>query len=168
VSINLPDLPAAVEAYVRKEVTVSMSHVTPLDGSVLNTNDKFKFSVTAKNAPAPNGIALANVRYMVSVDPASGAKVQVPSGGTAIDGHGQPLNPDDNVTFFNFNPSGDDESSYLRVGQANSLAVTGQAGPNPGTIAISARIQADPDIDALFPRNYESASGDRGFPVTAT
>jgi hypothetical protein len=167
VSINLPDLPAAVEAYVRKEVTISVSHATPLKGDVVNANEEFKFSVTAKNTPAPNGIALANVRYVVSVDPASGAKVRVPSGGTAIDGQGHPINPNSDVTFFNFDPSGDGDSSYLDVGQAHSLAVTGTAGPNPGIIPISARIQADPDINALFPRNYESAPGNKGIPVTS-
>jgi len=153
VPINLPDLPQAVVAYITSRVTVTVGAVVPTTGQVLNPGETFTFRVTAHNAPAPNGIALTNVRYRVSVNPASGATIRVPSAGTAIDGHGQPIAPNSNVVFFNFNPSGEDPS-YLQIGEADSLPpITGTAGPNPGLITITARIEADPDINALFPRN---------------
>lgn len=166
--INLPDLPQAVIAYITSRVTVTVGAVVPTTGQVLNPGETFTFRVTASNAPAPGGIALTNVRYRVSVNPASGARIRVPGAGTAIDEHGQPIAPNSNVVFFNFNPSGEDPS-YLQIGETDSLPpITGTAGPNPGLITITARIEADPDINSLFPRNFPSSAGSRNVSVVGT
>jgi hypothetical protein len=166
VPINLPDLPQAVRAYLDTRVTVTVSALTPT-GQVINPGETFTFSVTATNASAPNGgIALTNVRYQVSVVNASVARIRVPSTGTAIDAQGQPIAPNSEVGFFTFNPSGEDPS-YLQIGETDSLSLTGRAGPSPagGSTSIRARIQADPDINALFPRNENSTQGSRNVSV---
>lgn len=168
-AVNLPDLPQAVRAYLDTKVTVTVSALTPV-GQVINPGETFTFSVTATNASAPNGgIALTNVRYQVSVGNANVARIRVPSTGTAIDAQGQPIAPNSEVGFFTFNPSGPDPS-YLQIGEADALTLTGRAGTNQagGTTTITARIQGDPDINALFPRNENSAAGTRGVSVAGT
>jgi hypothetical protein len=167
--INLPDLPQAVRAYLDTRVAVTVSALTPT-GQVINPGETFTFSVTATNASAANGgVALTNVRYQVSVGNANVARIRVPSTGTAIDGQGLPIAPNSEVGFFTFNPSGVDPS-YLQIGEGDSISLTGRAGTSQagGTTTITARIQADPDINALFPRNENSTAGTRNVSVVGT
>jgi hypothetical protein len=169
-AVNLPDLPQAVRAYLDTKVTVTVSALTPSVGQFVNPGETFTFNVTATNASAPNGgIALTNVRYQISVGNANIVRIRVPNTGTAIDAQGQPIDPNSEVGFFTFNPSGDDPS-YLQIGETDSLSLTGRAGPNSagGTTTIVARIQGDPDINALFPRNENSTSGTRSVSVAGT
>jgi len=166
-AINLPDLPHAVNAYLDTKVKVTVRDIHPSSGSgtVINPNDTFTFNVHVANASAANGgVALTNLRYQVSIHPATGshedASIQVPSGRTAIDGSGHPIGVGTFVKFFTFNPSGD-VPSYLDVGGVHAIQITGKASPGAagGNAIITANIQADPDINALFPRNGNSTGG---------
>jgi hypothetical protein len=166
-TINLPDLPQAVRAYLDTKVAIQVSEFTPAAGDSINPGETFTFSVRVTNASAANGgVALTNVRYHVLVSNAN-VTVRVPTGGSSLDGSGQPIEANDDVRFFNFNPAGNLGLSYLQLGETQSLMVTGTAGTNPagGTSAITARIEADPDINALFPRNETTPTAFRNISV---
>jgi hypothetical protein len=166
-AINLSDLRQAVIDYLNNKVTVVVSQLTPASGNVIGPGEKFTFSVTVTNASAANGgIALNNVRYVVSVGNANVATIRVPSDGTALDGAGHPINANADVGFFNYDPSGDD-LSYLQIGESDSIRLSGTAGTNSagGNTTITARILADPDIYELFPRNERSTAGIRTVSV---
>jgi hypothetical protein len=103
--------------------------------------------VTAANAAADNGgVALTNVRYQVWVNSFSGVKIVVPSAGSSIDGHGQPIAANSEVEFFSFKPA-DSDLCYLQAGESDSFLVTGVAPPGPTSFIVTARIQGDPDIN---------------------
>jgi hypothetical protein len=162
VSINLPDLRQAVLAYLASKVTVTVEDPVPTDGTKINPKESFNFKVRARNAPAPDGIQLTNVRYQVSVpdksDHTGGATVRVPPFGTALDGEGHRIDVGKFVPFFEWNPTGPDHST-LEVGEEDAPALTGKVGPRAGTFKIKARILADPDLGWLFPRNFRSTEG---------
>jgi hypothetical protein len=162
VAINLPDLPRAVRDYLDNKVIVTIDLKQDVS-QVLNPGEPCYILVSVKNASAANGgIALANVRYQVSVANPDVVKFFVPplSRGTTIDGQGHPIAADALVGFFTFDPT-DADQSYLRIGEATSIRFNGRTGPNSagGSTSITARIQADPDINALFPRNENSSAG---------
>jgi hypothetical protein len=166
-SINLPDLPQAVRAYLNGKVTVTVSSLTPASGSSINPGETFSFSVNVSNASGANGgIALTNVRYQIRVANPNVIRIRVPSAGTSLDSSGQPIAANSEVGFLEFNPSSPD-TSYLQIGETDSLSFTGRAGSNQqgGSTTISAKILANPDINALFPRNEDSTAVTRSVTV---
>jgi hypothetical protein len=172
VAINLPDLPQAVRAYLDTKVNVTVE-LRPDNGPIVNQGEGCHILVNVRNASAGDGgIALTNVRYQVSVKDPTLAKFFVPgqSAGTAIDEHGQPLAAGALVGFFNWNPS-DPDQSYLRIGEDTSPGIrfNGKVGAGAAgfTVLISARILADPDLNALFPRNENSTWGTTAVDVVA-
>jgi hypothetical protein len=170
-TINLPDLPQAVRLYLDTKVSVSVGTIFPAGGTNVTPGETFFFRVTVTNATAVNGgIALSNVRYQIRVLNPSVATLQVPpsSVGSAIGGGGSALNPGDFVGFFELNPSSTD-LSYLEIGESPPDGITfhGKAGSGSagGTTTITARILANPDINALFPQNENSGTATRDLPV---
>jgi hypothetical protein len=166
-SINLPDLPQAVRAYLNGKVTVTVSALTPASGASINPGETFTFKVRVDNAPAASGgILLTNVRYSIRVANSNVIKIRVPSTGTSLDGSGNPIAVGTEVGFFEFNPASPDISS-LQIGETDELTFAGKAGAGQagGSTTISAKILADPDINALFPRNEDSTTATRSVTV---
>jgi hypothetical protein len=167
-AINLPDLPQAVRAYLDGKVTVTVSAPTPSGGTHIGPGETFTFRVNVVNASAANGgILLTNVRYSIRVEHPNVLKIKVPTTGSSLDGSGAPIDSgDDPVGFLEFNPFSSDLST-LQIGETDGFTFTGIAGKNlaGGTTAITAKILADPDINALFPRNEDSTSGTRNVEV---
>jgi hypothetical protein len=103
---------------------------------------------------------------MGGVDPSANlrSRVIVPGGGESLDAHGQSIQVGTEVEFFTFNPA-DPDLSYLRPGESHSLTFTGVRQEGIGEIGIAASILADPDINALFPRNFKSSVTTRGYQI---
>lgn len=159
-TINLADLPMAVRSYLdnKVQVTVELKQDT---GNVLNPGEACHILVSVKNAAASSGgIALTNVRYQLAVRDPAMVKFFAPPRGKSIDIQGQPIAVDTLVGFFTYNPD-DANQSYLSVGETNVIRFNGRTGGTPagGSTTISVRIQADPDINAIFPRNENSTAG---------
>lgn len=154
--VTLGELRQAVINYLDNNVTISISEPVRTDGT------EFKFTVTVTNASAAEGgVGLTNVRYLIQVrGPGSplNAGIQVPSGGSSTGPHGESLDRNSWVEFFNFDPS-DADLSYLQIGESQSISFTGSASFGNPNFALIARIQADPDLNSVFPRNYISAEG---------
>jgi hypothetical protein len=166
-AINLQDLPKAVRAYLDEKVTVTISDPTPSGGTFIEPDETFTFRVDVFNASAANGgIPLINVRYSIRVEHPDVLKIHVPTTGSSLDGSGHTIAPGTEVGFFEFNPDSP-ASSTLQVGEADGLNFRGKAGPNRagGSTRIQAKILADPDINALFPRNEDSSPGIRSVTV---
>jgi hypothetical protein len=161
VNVTLGDLRHAVISYLTSKVSVSISSPVPTGQGL-----EFNFTVTVANTSEANGgVGLTNVRYQVEVETvASGiARILVPDGGSSIGPHGEPLNARSWVEFFNFDPS-DTDLSYLQMGESHSLTFTGYVGQASETgFNLIANIQADPDINSVFPRNFTSSKGEISF-----
>ncbi|WP_448640764.1 hypothetical protein [Geodermatophilus sp. URMC 63] len=166
-ALNLSDLPQAVKAYLNDKVTVTVSPPKPDNGESINPGETFKFTVTVTNAPADNGgIALSNVRFSIRVANPDVIKIRVPTNGSATDISGDPIAAGSEVGFLLFDPTSSDVST-LRVGETDTFTFTGRAGSGTesGSTTITARILADPNIDALFPRNGSSSTSTQSIAV---
>jgi len=154
-SINLKDIPDAVQAYLNTKVTVTITTLGV--GTSINPGEGFGVSVRATNADAANGgVALKNVKYRIAMADASVAKLTVPTGGTATDLAGTPLTAGTKVGAMIFAPSG--AAASLGVGDSDSVSFDGTAGNSSvgGTTTIQARIIADVDQDKLFPKGEDT------------
>ena len=152
-AINLSELPAAMIQYLLTKVDIDITVEDLIPGPPINPGDTFNIRMRVKNASSTDdGIALTNVRYELSMSTKGIAQIRVPGAGTAIDGSGNPIPANTWVEFLTFNPSAPDPS-YLSVGESDSLLFAGRA-IAVGFTQIRTRIQADPDINALFPRNH--------------
>lgn len=160
-AVNLIDIRTAVQNYLNTSVSVSISALVPDVPSTINRNEEFTFSVTATNAPAPNGISLVNVRYHVRVANSSVAKLIVPATVTARSGASATstlLVAGALVSQMFLFPA----DNSLTVGDSDTVAgLKGKAGGAVGTTQILFDIFADPDLDFLFPKNENS-------PITVT
>jgi len=166
-AINLPDLPQAVRTYLNSKVTVTVSPPTPSSGTSIGPEETFTFRVNVVNAPAANGgILLINVRYSIHVENPNVLKIRVPTSGSSLDGSGAPIAPGTEVGFLEFDPFSP-LLSTLQIGETDGFTFTGIAGKGQagGSTAITAKVLADPDINALFPRNEDSTSGTRSVAV---
>lgn len=166
-AISLPDLPAAVKAYLNTKVTVTVDLVAD-SGTMVNPGEPCHLLVSVKNTSATQGgIALTKVRYQIRIANPDVLKVFVlpHTAGTTIDGNGHPLTPDTLVGFMEYDPN-DANQSYLNVGEATSIRFNGRSGIHGGSTTITAKILADPDINALFPRNEDSAAGNKDVTIS--
>ncbi|MGY1670802.1 hypothetical protein [Geodermatophilus sp. SYSU D00710] len=148
-------------------MTVTVSTLTPASGASINPGETFTFKVRVANATAADGgIILTNVRYSIRVPNPNVIKIRVPSSGTSLDGSGNPISAGSEVGFFEFNPASPD-ISILQIGETDEFTFTGRAGSGPagGSTTIVAKILADPDINALFPRNEDSSLATRTVTV---
>jgi hypothetical protein len=180
--INLRDIPDAVRAYLDTRVNVTISALSPAKGSIIIPNEEFTFKINATNANAfSGGVGLRNVRYRILVTNPAVAKLKVPSGGRSTDPSGNELKEGEFVEEFIFYPKamiieslsgGDTEesaltSNYLGVGDTDTLALRGKAGSNGsgGMTTIKARVFADLDLNALFPKNQDTPFASRNVTV---
>lgn len=156
----LGDLRQATINYLEQNVKVTIS--LPFRSDQLQPQ-QFGFTVEVKNtAEAAGGIGLVNVRYQVRLNPDTYPLpflpwLIVPSGGSSKGAGGEKLTIGIGTDFFDFQPS-DQNLAYLQMGESQSITFHGEARRNPNaTFSLSAGIQADPDLNSIFPRNYTSA-----------
>ena len=138
-AISLPDLRAAVRAYLDTKVTVTVDLVAD-SGSIVNPGEPCHLLVSVKNASATQGgIALTNVRYQIKIANPDVLKVFVlpHTAGNTIDGNGHPLTPDNLVGFMEYDPNNEDQS-YLHIGDAFSNRFNGRSGIHEGSPTITA------------------------------
>jgi len=163
-AINLNEIPAAVRAYLDTKITVSVSPLTSAAGPTINPSENFSFSVTVTNANAAlGGIALKNVRYILTVDNSAVGKLKVPAIGSSTDLTGAVLAAGAEVAAFIYSPPTfvfiGDSAATLGVGDADTQSFSGKAGAAVagGTTTIRARILADVDLDQLFPKGEDTS-----------
>lgn len=131
-AINLHDIPVAVKAYLASSVPVTVT-ITPNNGTEINPGETFKVRVDVHN----NGnVDLAKVRYQVTVDDPSIAKVAPPLSSNFGQGFVYPSSQD---------------AGTLAAGQAGQINFDGHAGSGTGSTKIEVRISAEPDLDRVGP-----------------
>jgi hypothetical protein len=166
--INLRDIPTAVQDYLNNKVAVTVSQLTPASGPQLGINETFTFTVNARNANAADGgIALKNVRYVLSVDNPNVLKLFVAPTGPSTSPGGNPLAPGTLVGAMIHVPTGAPTAMGLGVGDNDTMTFTGKTGTTGGgvTTEIKAQIIADVDLDSLFPKGENSPVGSRSVTV---
>jgi hypothetical protein len=168
--IELSDIPVAVADYLNSQVTTTVSPVS--SGGTIQSGELGTFDITVKNAAAPDGVRLVNVRYHVSVSPSAVAKLfangslQEPQraknnvndspliGGTLVD------------DYFIIPVSGPTALAELDPGETATLAGLKVQGLKRGAATISCHVHADIDQTSLFPTNENSPNGTTDFSVT--
>jgi hypothetical protein len=167
-TINISDIPNAVADYLNTQVKSTVSEVDPDVTDSLQPGEGGTFSVTVKNAAAPDGVRLINVKHHLRISPDDAvmpAKLRVPATPPAR-ATGDPNDPVLAVNLqvaemylFPLDPVleiGDtDIVSGLRV---NALSV--------GTSEITCHVHADVDENELFPHGENNPNGKREFDVT--
>jgi hypothetical protein len=156
-TITLSDIPAAVEAYLADNVTITLTEVEADSGS-LNPNEEGTYTMTVANAAAPNGLALRNVVYhLESTRP---AKVLLKVPGSAIlfsrdeISSSAPLLTRNSFVPRMFVTRLDGE---LGVGEVQEFTFEVR-GEDEGRSEITAHIHAEIDEDALFARQHGPTS----------
>lgn len=158
----LGDLRQATKDYLEDKVTIAIF-------DVFRTNiqlQEFEFTVKITNTSEANGgIGLVNVRYQVQLRPGSypppPPSLIVPSGGSSLGPGGQELPIGIGTDFFDFQPS-DENLAYLQMGESQSIKFQGTAPRSDvATFSLFVGIQADPDLNSIFPRNFTSARVER-------
>ena len=157
-AIELKDISDAVQAYLNKKVTIAITDVTPADGDHVNPGESFEVHIEATNASATSGgVALKNLKYRVSVDDGSVAKLIVPAGTffhtTDLDGN--VLTKGAARTSMIVQNTID---TKLAVGDSATLVVSGKAGDGAtgGSTSVKVRVLADIDLDELFPQGEDT------------
>jgi hypothetical protein len=180
--INLPDIRAAVSAYVSALSPTITTPVKPAPGNVYRCN------VSVSNPGPPNGIKLIRVIYEVSVGPANVAKFRgwgdAKAAYATLNDAQNNTNPlvaasvaaaplsalflvAKNVIVIVPFPFPVDSGSELGVPDTDTitgLEIVEQA--QLGSAVVHCRVHADPDLDWLFPKNDVSTDVTRTF-ITA-
>lgn len=144
----LTDIRAASLAYVPEKLTTSVSAINPKEGSSVNPDETFTFSVAAQNAAAlAGGVQLREVVFHVKVQNDAVAKilagVQMYSD-PKLKHPLAPLTPVKEVYFLG--------APGLAPGQLASHGLMGRAGPRAGggTTNLEFNVCADIDVNWLF------------------
>jgi hypothetical protein len=158
-AIDLRDITDAVQSYLNKKVVIAITDVTPAEGDKVNPGESFDVHLEATNADSTaGGVALKNLKYRVSVDDGSVAKLVVPDGmfihTTDLDGNDVTKGTErtsmiiQNTLF-----------TKLAIGESSTLVVTGTAGSaaSGGKTSVRARVLADVDLDELFPQGEDTS-----------
>jgi hypothetical protein len=160
-AINLADITSAVQTYLNKKVVVAITDVTPADGDGKNINpgEEFVVQLSTTNADAASGgVTIRNLKYRVTVDDGSVAKLVVP--GTLIN---RTTSLDGKTVFA----EGEEHTgmiidhfvdSTLAPGDVVPFTVKGKAGDaaKGGKTSVNVRALADVDLDALFPQGEDT------------
>ncbi len=166
-AIDLRDITDAVQSYLNKKVVIAITDVTPAEGDKVNPGESFDVNLEATNADATaGGVALTNLKFRVSVDDGSVAKLVVPEGtffhSTDLDGKDVTKGTQRTSMIVQntlFTKLGAGESLPLKVtGIANNAA-------SGGKTTVRARVLADVDIEELFPQGEDTASVSKSLSV---
>jgi hypothetical protein len=165
--INLRDIPDAVQSYLNTQVAVSIAQLAPSSGSSINPGESFEVHLQASNAnQSAGGVALKNLKYRISVDNATVAKLVVPGNAyiRATDLAGNDLNGNQEVGAMIVHNMLADE---LAVGGTSTLVINAKAAgaASGGATTVRARVLADVDLDALFPQGEDTAAATRSLTV---
>jgi hypothetical protein len=168
--IDLFDIPTAVADYLDTQVTTTVSEMS--SGGTIEADELGTFSVTVTNAAAPEGVRLVNVRYHLTISPASVAKFQADSSALLL--QRATINPSDPLLtngqlvdeIFLFPMAGVLSQAELDVGEVAVIDGLNVKALKVGAATIKCHIHADIDQDSLFPRSENSPNGKRQFSVT--
>jgi hypothetical protein len=172
-AIALTDLRSAVQTYLNTKVTCAIPSLVPDVPNALSPGEGFTYNIQARNAAAPEGIALTNVRYHVRVVNPNIGKLIVPSpliSGTArasADPTSATLAVGSQVNEMFLFPGGffGADLKRLDVGETDTLSNLKGTALALGTLELRVNIIADPDEEFLFPRNEDSTEGSRTVQV---
>lgn len=165
--IELSDIPAAVTSYLDTQVTTTVSAVTPKDENqdVLTPGQDGTFTVTVTNAGPPGGVRLINVIYHVEISDGSVAKLIAPQNALVA-----AFDKIDDTTPI---PGGTQRGEMFVKRLTDTTLDVGETQPglrldlhcrDQGDAEIRARIFADVDQSALFPRSL-SPNGEQAVKV---
>jgi hypothetical protein len=166
--IDLSDIPTAVADYLDNHVTTEVSEVS--SGGTIEDGEIGTFDVTVTNAGEPDGVRLVNVRYHLTISPATVAKLVADSSVLApqratIDPNGPVLRNGELTDVMFIFPVASAPNAELDVGESATLTKEVK-GLVAGTATIKCHIHADIDEDSLFPKSENSPKGQRQFSVT--
>ena len=156
----LTDFRTAAEDYAKDNITTSISSLVPDEPLTINPREEFTFNIFATNADDPDGIAVTNVSYHLTV---AGADIQliVPPETVAIARAGpsetsRQLTPGSLVTeMFLYGIT--DDPKALGIGDTDAImGVKGKAGERAGVGELTLKVHCDLDFDELFPDNRKS------------
>ena len=173
-AIALADLRSAVQTYLNTKVTCTVPSLVPDVPNALSPGEGFTYSIQAKNAPAPDGIVLTNVRYHVRVVNPNVGKLIVPNPlifGTArasADATAPALVAGTQVGAMFLFPGilgNGPDLKRLTVGETDTVSGLKGKALALGTLELRVNIIADPDEEFLFPRNEDSTEGSRSISV---
>jgi hypothetical protein len=180
--INLQDLRTAVQEYVRTKVTCTISPIRPPPpNTTLNTNEEFTFDVTVSNAPVTSGgIRLTNIHYLILpplwfpiIPPRPRLfKFRTPDKlavGTAHSLDGTQLGDkawlDPGVGYW-IDPA---PAAWKTLDPGETVTINGLMGKSldkVGNTYIRFQIDADPDMEYLFPLGDGSTTTSKSFSIT--
>jgi len=156
-----------VQTYLNKKVTVAITDRSPADGNSVNPGESFDVHIATTNADATSGgVALKNLKYRLSVDNGSVAKLVVPDGmffhTTDLDGN--------DVTKGSERTSMIVQNTLftkLPIGENSTLVVAGKAtdAASGGSTSVRARVLADVDLDELFPPGEDTPVATKSLTV---
>jgi hypothetical protein len=156
--INLKDIPDAVRAYMNSKVPVLITQLKATAGTAISPSELFEIHIQVTNSDPAANVGLKNVKYRVSIDNPAVAKLIVPptAVGKTTDLAGGPLIAGQEVSAMIFDPA--NSAFELPAGDLDTLVLTGKAGSTPGggTTTVRARVLADIDLDALFPKGEDT------------
>lgn len=159
------DLRTSITSYVSTKVTTTVSAIAPDVPLTLNPNEEFSFSITATNAAAPDGVQLINIRYHLSISPASVALLKVPASPPARSS-ADPTAPTLAVGSFVSSMFLFPTDGTLNVGDSDTIAGLKGKALALGNATISFHVHADPDLNWLFPKDVTNPNGTRALTVT--
>ena len=169
-AINLADITSAVRTYLNQKVTVVITEVAPEgDEKKINPGEEFEVRLETSNAVAASGgVAIRNLKYRVSVDDGSVAKLVVP---------GIIANRTTSVDGKNVLTAGEEHTSMLiepilvgtalAAGESVPFSLKGKASEaaNGGKTSVNVQVLADVDLDALFPQGEDTPKKSAEFKV---
>jgi hypothetical protein len=168
--IDLSDIPIAVGDYLDNHVTTVVSDVS--SGGTIEDGETGTFSVTVTNAGAPDGVRLVNLRWHLTISPATVAKLVADTSALApkratIDPDGPTLGFGELTdVMFIFPVAGVLPQAELDVGESATFDNLQVKGLRPGSATIKCHIHADIDQNSLFPRSENSPNGQVQLSVT--
>jgi hypothetical protein len=158
----LTDFRAAAEEYAKNHIETSFDGPVPDRPGTVNPDEEFTVDLFATNAGDPDGIAVTNVSYHLTVA-GQGMLLIVPPETVAIARSGpsetsRQLTPGSLVTeMFLFGIT--DDPKALGIGDGDVIrGVKGKAGEDPGVGELTLKVHCDLDFDELFPDNRKSKS----------
>jgi hypothetical protein len=166
--IDLSDIPTAVADYLDNHVTTVVSEVS--SGGTIEDDEIGTFDVTVTNAAAPDGVRLVNVRYHLTISPATVAKLVADTSAVApqratIDPNGPTLGFGELTDVMFIFPFAGTPNAELDAGETATFTKEVK-GLRAGTATIKCHIHAEIDEDSLFPKSENSPNGQRQFSVT--
>lgn len=156
----LTDIRTAAQTYADDNITASFGTFVPDVPGTWNPDEQASFTITGRNAGAPDGIAVINVRYHLRAsgltEDGEGVRLVVPAETVAIAraesaDTSRQLTPGDLVNdmfLFPITPDG----IALGIGDGDTIfGLKAQAGSKAGVGELTLDVHAELDYEAIFP-----------------